>query len=410
MSQESGAKDAAYRGYHSYDYLEAGADYRVFELAPELERVPSAGVELDPEQERRVRRLLAEGPVVSFHDHPVVMPQDVDQLFEYRRHGRDFTGYLGLSRSGLDLLFDNLADGEGQITSLMGWKWEDTLLDLGMRLCDLDHQDYLTVVRRLPDLEAARARGQLGVVLAIESATPIENELDRLDVLYGFGVRAVGVTYSEANALGSGLGERSDAGLTAFGRRAVRRMNQLGILIDCSHAGDRTTLDTVAQSAAPVSISHAGARALWPTARMKPDDVIRACAESGGVIGIEAAPHTTLTRELRHHGIDSYMAHFEYCCELVGLDHVAFGPDTMFGDHVGFHRVVQERLGQGLPAPDPPLQFDRVEWVDGLESPAEALPNIARWLVRHGYPDGDIHKVLGGNVVALLERAWRSLP
>ncbi len=402
---DTSRKASAYAGYSSYDYLVPGRDYRVFRLASELERVPSVAVETTPEEEERVQRLLLEGPIISLHDHPSVMPDDIDELFEYRRQGRDFTGYLGLSRSGLDAVFDNLADGEGQITSLSGWKWDDTLVDLGMRLCDLAHQDYVTVISRVSDFALARERGQLGLVLAIESAAPIENELDRLDILYGFGIRSVGVTYSEANLLGSGLAEKVDAGLTNFGRQAVRRMNQLGILIDCSHAGDRTTLETIEASEAPVSISHAGARALWPTSRMKPDDVIRACASSGGVIGIEAAPHTTMTRQSSRHTIDSYMAHFEYCCELVGIEHVAFGPDTLFGDHVGLHRVMAERFGQQMA--QPPLPMERVQWVDGLESPAEAMSNIVRWLVHHGYSDHDIRLATGDNILRMLETAWQ---
>jgi membrane dipeptidase len=397
-------KSSAYTGYRSYQYLTAGEDYRVFDLAPELDRVASKEVPTTPEQEARVQELIERGPVISLHDHPSIIPANADELFEYRRHGRDSTGYLGLSRSGMDALFDNLADGEGQITSLMGWKWDDTLVDLGMRLCDLAHQDFVRVIHRLSDLDAARNQGQLGLILALESATPIENELDRLDILYGFGIRSIGVTYSEANSLGSGLAESTDGGLTKFGHRAVRRMNQLGILVDCAHVGDRTTLETIEASTAPIAISHAGARALWPIARLKPDEVIRACAERGGVIGIEAAPHTTLTRELRRHSVDSFMAHFVYCCELVGIDHVAFGPDTLFGDHVGLHRVMNQRFGPaGPPATEP---FERVEWVDGLESPAETFPNIVRWLVTHGYRDEDILKATGGNIVRLLGEAW----
>jgi len=399
-------KATAYRGYRSYDYLVPKDDYQVFDFAVELERVPSRPVETSEAEETRVQRLLETGTVISFHDHPTLLPKDMDQFFEFRRQGRDFTGYLGLSKSGLDAVFDNLADGEGLITSLTGWKWDDTLIDLGMRLCDIAHQDFVRIIHRRRDIDAARQAGQLGLILAVESATPIENELDRLDILYGFGIRAMGVTYSEANSLGSGLAEASDGGLTAFGHRAVRRMNKLGMTIDCSHAGDQTTLDTIKASQAPVSISHAGARALWPTARMKPDEVIKACAERGGIIGIEAAPHTTLTPQQSRHTIDSYMAHFEYCCELVGIDHVAFGPDTIFGDHVGLHRVMTERLGQLMPPTNPPLSFERVEWVDGLESPAEAFPNIARWLVKHGYPDGEIHKVLGANILRLLGETW----
>src|SRR5713101_2669878 len=97
-------------------------------------------------------------------------------------------------------------------------------------------------------------------------------------------------------ALGAGLREARDGGLPDLGRQAVRRMNQLGIAIDVSHSGDQTSLDTIEASEKPIFVTHAGARALWRTRRMKPDEVIRACAEKGGVFGIEAAPHTTLTK------------------------------------------------------------------------------------------------------------------
>src|SRR5262249_25637446 len=160
----------------------------------------------------------------------------------------------------------------------------------------------------------------------LEAATPIENELDRIDILYGFGVRQMGIAYSEANGLGSGLKEAHDGGLTVFGRRAVRRMNKLGIAIDVSHSGDRTCLDTFEHSEKPVVITHAGARGVWPTSRMKPDEVLKACAQSGGVLGLEAAPHTTLSPDHREHSLESVMDHFTYCVELMGIEHVAFGP------------------------------------------------------------------------------------
>jgi membrane dipeptidase len=107
----------------------------------------------------------------------------------------------------------------------------------------------------------------------------IENEVDRLDVLYGFGVRQIGIAYSEANTVGSGLKERGDGSLTYFGERAVRRMNQLGLAIDISHSGDRTSTDVIQASTKPVFITHCGSREVWPTARMEPDAVIKACAE-----------------------------------------------------------------------------------------------------------------------------------
>jgi membrane dipeptidase len=392
-------------GYRSYQYLEPGTDFEVFEFPPELGRVPSRRVEVSDEQEARVQRLLDRELVISLHDHPTRRPADSARAVAYRRSGRDVTGYEGLSQSGLDIIFDNLMNGSNIITSASGWKWADTVHDLGMRLCDFAHQELLVPVYRLADLHRVKREGRIGVVLCLEAVTAIENELDRLDVLYGQGIRSAGLVYSQGNQVGAGLAEPADAGLTNFGRRVVRRLNQLGVLIDISHAGDRTSLESIEASSTPVVISHAGARALWPTDRMKPDDVIRACAASGGLIGIEAAPHTTVTKDHPRHSIDSVMEHFEYCAELVGIDHVTFGPDTNFGDHVAWHRAFSAHLAIGERSrPEP--GHENVPYVDGIENPAEAFPNIVRWLVSHGYRDDDIAKVIGQNTARVLARAW----
>ena len=393
-----------YDGYRSFQYLEAGTDYKHYPLARELDRVPSKQVEVTPEEEQRVKRIFQEHLMVSLHDHCFVAPEDLGQFLEFRRHGRDFTGYEGLSISGLDCVFDNLMNGTAMITSRGGWKWDDIIFDIGMRLSDIAHQEMVFLATTTEDILRAKREGRIAFVISLEGAAMIENELDRLDILYGLGVRCMGIAYSEGNALGAGLKEPRDGGLTTFGRQAVKRMNKLGIAIDVSHSGDQTALDTIEVSDKPIFITHAGARALWDSRRLKPDDVIRACAEKGGVIGIEAAPHTTITQKNPRHGIDSFMEHFEYCAELVGIDHVAFGPDALFGDHVGLHVALTEALSIG--ASRGQLEYPRVEWVDGLENPAEAFPNIIRWMVKHGYSDGDIAKAAGGNIMRVLKEAW----
>jgi membrane dipeptidase len=398
------AKRAKYDGYRSFEYLEPGTDYREFKLAKELDRVPSRRVEVSDAQEQRVQRVLDEHLAISLHDHCFVVPEDFGDLAEYRRQGRDFTGYAGMAVSGLDAVFDCLMDGTATITSKAGWKWDDTIYDLGMRLSDIAHQDFIVRGETLEDIRRAKENGQLAFIASLEAATAIENEVDRLDILYGLGIRSSGIAYSEANTLGSGLKESRDGGLTEFGRQAVRRMNKLGIAIDISHSGDQTSLDTIEASDKPIFITHAGARALWNTKRMKPDEVIKACAAKGGVIGIEAAPHTTLTKNHPKHSIESYMEHFAYCADLVGIEHVAFGPDTLFGDHVGLHRYFAKQLS--IRAAHGQTQFEEVAFVDGIENPAEAFPNIVRWLVKHDYSDGDIAKAVGGNVMRVLEEAW----
>ncbi len=397
-------KRTRYRGYRSFEYLDPGTDYQPFELAKEVGRVPSHRVEVSDAEEQRVQHLLEENVVVSLHDHVTVAPANVADMPEYRRAIREWTGYEGLAASGLDCVFDALMGGTATITSRAGWKWDDVIYDLGMRLSDIAHQDFVVPARTLEDIRAAKANGQIAFVPCLETATPIENEVDRLDILYGFGVRSCGIAYSEANALGSGLREANDAGLTDLGRLAVRRMNRLGIAIDISHAGDQTSRETIEQSEHPVFVTHAGARALWNTKRMKPDDVLLACAEGGGVIGISAAAHTTLTERHPLHSLESVMEHFEYIARLVGIDHVAFGPDTFFGDHVGLHRYFAKQFS--LSASRGGLKIREVDYVDGIENPGESFPNIVRWLVRHGYSDVEIGTVIGGNVMRALALVW----
>lgn len=402
-----------YLGYSSFEYLERGSDYRAFDLVAEPHRIEPYLLPLSEEEEARVRELVTSSVMVSLHEHVGLFPSDIRETPAYVREGRMATAFVSLSHSYWDGVFDNLLDGIGAIHAHSPWHWEDVLHDLGMRLCDLAHQDFLIHCTSVDDIVRAHREERIAWVASIEGAAPIENELDRIDLLYGFGVRALGVTYSESNALGSGLKEANDGGLTFFGRQAVERMNRVGMLIDCSHCGDRTTLDTIEVSEKPILLSHIGARALWDSNRLAPDEVLTACAAKGGVIGIEAAPHTTLTWTHRSHGLDAYMEHFEYVKELVGIDHVGFGPDSLYGDHVGLHKVYAANLslkeahgGKKGADGDKGMEYQEVAYVEGVENPTEASHNIVRWLVKNGYSDEDIRKVVGGNAIRLLEEVW----
>ncbi|WP_147916798.1 dipeptidase [Ruania zhangjianzhongii] len=392
-----------YDGYRAYSYLEADKDYQPFELAKQLDRVPAHDLQLDDQQQARVDRILDEEIVFSLHEHAIVLPEDGGQIRQYNQTGRQRTGYEGLAHSGLTAVIDNFMAGASCITSQHGWKWDDMIYALGFRLADLAKQSLVRHALTVDDILTAKRDGKIALIAGLECASMIENELDRIDMLYGFGVRQMGIAYSQANMLGSGLSERNDGGLTNFGRRAVDRMNKLGMLIDISHSGDQTCLDVIEHSQVPVMITHAGARSVWPIPRMKPDEVIVACAEAGGVIGLEAAPHTTLSDAHPRHSLESVMDHFTYCVDLVGIDHVTFGPDTMFGDHVAVHRAYASNYAQQA---DEIVEYEKVEYVSGLENPAENFPNIAGWLVKNGYSDEDIRKVLGGNSLRVLAQVW----
>jgi len=216
----------------------------------------------------------------------------------------------------------------------------------------------------------------------------------------------LGIVYSESNSLGTGLREDRDGGLTKFGQKAVERMNKLGMAIDVSHASDQTCLDTIKTSKYPIFITHAGARSLWNSNRLKPDNVIKALADKGGVIAVEAAPHTTITKNHPRHSINSVMEHVEYIIDLVGIDHVAIGTDTNFGDHVALHDEFRKYLSIDEMKKSGTPDHEKVEYVAGLENPSENFHNIIRWLVKHEYTNQEIVKIVGGNVIRVLKEVW----
>ncbi|VVJ21636.1 Uncharacterised protein [Amycolatopsis camponoti] len=389
--------------YESFPYLRRGVDFPAVELSDPAARRSrfTAGSDDD-----RIDHLLADNVTISFHDHPQLLPADFADTPAFLRAKHEFTAFAELRRAGLTAVFDNWFGVIGS-TRRTGWKWDDLITTLGLRLADLAHQDGVVVARTVGDILGAQRDGNVAFVMGTESAGMIENELDRIDVLYGLGIRQMGLVYAEANTLGSGQKEQRDGGLTVFGRRAVERMNAVGMLIDVSHASDRTSLDAIEASAKPVAITHAGARAVWPIARMKPDEVLKACAERGGVLGIEAAPHTTVSYDHRAQSIESVMDHFTHAVEVMGIEHVAFGPDTLYGDHAAFQKAISDVIGSSTVFDAGDLEWERVSHVDGLENPTENFRNIAGWLVEHGYRDEEITAVLGGNILRLLGEVWR---
>jgi membrane dipeptidase len=395
-----------YNGYRSWQFLEEGKDYKPFKLAKQVGRVPSKKVELSKSEEERAQSIIEKNIMISTHDHTEVFPEDPSEFVEHSRVGRPFIGYEGLAASGLDAVFENMMDGTALMFSPDAWHWENVVHQIGIWQSDIDHQDLVFVARKVEDIERAHASGKIAMVLSLEAPPKIGEDLSKLDVLYGLGVRVMGIVYSKNNEFGSGLADVHDKGLTDWGYLLVERLNKLGVLVDVSHASDKTSMEAIEASKYPVVVTHAGARSLWPSRRMKPDEVIQAIAEKKGFFAIEAAPHTTITKNHPRHSIDSIMEHFQYVEKLVGIDYVAFGPDTLFGDHVALHKVFAEYLSikasseEGLPP------YEKVPFVDGLENPSE-FPNIVRWLVKNGYSDQEIAKVVGGNVIRVLKAVWK---
>ncbi|MBM7599223.1 membrane dipeptidase [Virgibacillus halotolerans] len=387
-----------YDDYRSFGYLKAGIDYRLYELSDDLNH--SYITKLNEEDEEEVSTILSEKMIVSMRDHGFIVPKHFEDIIPYCQDLHTSFHYEGIAKSGIDVIFENFMDGIAITTSKNGLKWDEVIYLLGMRYADIAHQESVYIAKTYKDLTSAKKNKQTALLPSLEAANVLENEVDRVDILYGLGIRCMGITYNEANTLGAGLIE-NNGGLTNFGRRVIERMNHLGMIIDISHCNESTSLDVIHYSEMPVLITHAGAKSLWNTARMKSDKVLQSCAEKGGVIGICAAPNTTVTHERPVHSIESVMEHFEYIASLVGIDHVGFGPDTFFGDHVALQHAFDDRLG--ISASHKGEMVKEAKYVQGAENPSEAMKNMVRWLVKHEYKEIEIEKAAGQNVMRVIK-------
>jgi membrane dipeptidase len=258
------------------------------------------------------------------------------------------------------------------------------------------HPDFMPAYKA-DDFRRAKRKGKMAVMFQLEPQTFGKN-LDNVDIAYGFGIRMGLLTFNTRTYAGDGCGERTNEGLSYFGLDLVDRMNKIGMLIDLSHVGIQTTLDTIEASKDPVIANHVGARAIHPQCkRLKTDEELKALAEKGGIAGVSAIPNQLSSDE--EQGIETFLDHVDYMVNLIGINRVAIGLDNTFGDQVGFHREAAKTIfklsyiGQGLNAP----------YMYGIENPEE-FPNITRGLVQRGYSDQDIEKILSGNALSLIER------
>jgi membrane dipeptidase len=268
------------------------------------------------------------------------------------------------------------------------------------------HPDTLRRVRGVADLEDAKASGRLGLVYGFQDAVPFENELDRIALFYGLGVRIVQLTYNDRNLLGDGSLEPSDAGLSRLGQAAVARMNELGILVDLSHCGARTTAEAIRMSAKPVALTHTGCSALFAHPRNKDDATLRLLADRGGVVGIYLMPFLNPSGPPT---ADDVVLHLEHALQICGEDHVGIGSDQgitplrvdgAFSEQ--FAAVAARRRAMGIAAP----REDTPPYVPELNTPRR-MELLADGLAARGHPDRVIEKVLGANFVRLFGEVWK---
>ena len=229
-----------------------------------------------------------------------------------------------------------------------------------------------------------------------------EEELRYIRVFYQLGIRMMHVTYNRRNRLGDGCAETANGGLSDFGRMAVDELNRVGVIVDVAHSGWQTSLEAAQRSAKPMVASHSTCGALYPHIRSKPDEVIRAIADTGGYIGICCIP-----RFLRHSGdIKALLDHIDHVVKKFGPDHVAIGTDVAYSSRNA------RRESAKLPArPKRRIRFAAL-WPPDDFNTTEQMNHSLAWtnwplftvgLVQRGHSDEVIQKIIGGNVLRVLE-------
>jgi membrane dipeptidase len=361
-------------------------------LALQVGRVPSMIVPLDASDEIRFQRLLSDLLLIDLHQHTMVMPADLADAYAYAT-SHAFTWAYDAIRAGRWSTVGAACNMAALMRGVDGSfvAFDDLRDEIALMLTDLARQPGVVAVASAADIERAHQAGAVGV-LPVAEHLAIGDQPQRVEVLYGMGVRMAGLTYARGGQIGDGQNEASNRGLSEFGREVVRRMNAVGMLIDLSHAGQRTALEAIQVSEAPTVFSHNAAHQLRPTSRARKDEELQACVARGGMVCVTGVPNALSDESTQD--INCVLDHYDYLVKLVGVDHVGIGTDTTVGDHVGFTRLLMRQPG----APVPPALY-----LNGLESPADGA-NLVRGLLARGYCDADIRKLAGHNVLNLLRR------
>jgi membrane dipeptidase len=255
------------------------------------------------------------------------------------------------------------------------------------------NRDDIEIAQSAADVRRINAAGKIALLIAVEGAEPLGSDLAVLRLLHRLGLRMLSLTWARRTAFGTGNWEHdAPGGLTLLGRRAVREMNRLGIIVDVSHGSDRTAADVLAASTQPVIASHANARGLRNHPRNLTDDVIRAIAESGGVVGAVAVADFIDAGEPT---IAKWADHLEHLIEIGGIDHVAIGAD--------FYRYEREiNAAQGVAEIDGAPSHGAARFAfPGMES-SEDLPGLTAELTRRGLAERDLRKIYRDNFLRVM--------
>lgn len=264
--------------------------------------------------------------------------------------------------------------------------------------------DLFLKVRTHEDFDRARKEQKLGVIYSFESANMLEDKIERIELFRGLGVRVMQLSYNRRTPFGVGCLDGETEGLTELGRKAIAKMNEIGVAVDLSHSNTRTTAEGIAASTKPPLITHAGCRAVYMHPRNKEDRELKALADKGGIVGIYMLPY--IAASPKQPMLDDYMKHLEHALKVCGEDHVGVGSDVPFfrvgdSDLEEMNKAAEKRKADGIAAPGE----DRPTYIPDLNTPRK-MELIAGALLRRGHNSAVVEKILGANFKRVFGEIW----
>lgn len=271
-----------------------------------------------------------------------------------------------------------------------------------------DNSDIIALARSGEDIRTITASGRTAVVLGFQNTAPIEHDIELISTFQELGVRIMQLTYNLQNYIGAGYWEANDGGLSSrFGRKAVEEMNRVGVLIDLSHCGERTTLDAIEHSSRPVSITHSNAREYvinpgFGPGRLKTTEALKALAARKGVLGV--CPNRSLIAKGTKATLEEFTELVARTVDLIGIDAVGLGTDYCSG-HPASVRTWWRYAKWSREQAEIPPYAPHEAWQEWFRSPAD-FGNIIEGFAVRGFSDAESRKILGGNWLRLFSEAF----
>lgn len=260
--------------------------------------------------------------------------------------------------------------------------------------------DSILIARSVADIRRAKQEDKIALVICLEGASPLEDELSYLHNFHRLGLRMLGLTHDRRNSAAEGVLERSGGGLTYFGVDLVTECNRLGIVVDAAHLSGKGIEDILEMSSHPIIVSHGNAKAVHSVIWNLTDDQIRGIAQKGGVIAVHAL--NVVVSSASHPTLDDLLRHIVHIAEVGGIDCVGIGPDLMENWQEELFKLVTQGVPKFMSVPVKPFDFS---YPVGMSSLAE-LPNITVGLLSLGFSTEEVTKILGGNCLRLFEEVW----